>query len=170
LLLALGFSLELLGLLILVEPVLVELVVVELVLLIVLVGGPLHRAEVLVVVLLIVVVLVLVELLVLVLERRSGLLDGGRNPPAAVAGLGLIDAEDRSGGEQLGRCGGGGAPVARADALRLGEQRGQRARKRVHLVRGQHGAVGEVRLVLGQQPLEAEQQRELAPPRGRGVL
>ena len=35
---------------------------------------------------------------------------------------------------------------------------------------GEDGAVGELRLLLGEQALEAEQQRELAPPGGRGVL
>ena len=29
---------------------------------------------------------------------------------------------------------------------------------------GEHGSVDEVRLLLGEQPLEPEQQRELAPP------
>jgi hypothetical protein len=37
-------------------------------------------------------------------------------------------------------------------------------------VGGQHGAVDEVRLLLGEQALEPEQQRELAPPLERGLL
>ena len=60
--------------------------------------------------------------------------------------------------------------VAVAVALRLGQQRGQRARQRVDLVGGEHRAVDEVRLLLGQQPLEPEQQRELAPPLDRRLL
>ena len=55
-------------------------------------------------------------------------------------------------------------------AQRLGEQRGERAREGVDLVRGEHGAVDELRLVLGEHAFEAEQQRELPPPGGRGVL
>ena len=61
----------------------------------------------------------------------------------------------------------GAVAVAVAVALRLGEQRGQRARQRVDLVGGEHGAVDQRRLVLAQQPLEAEQQRELPPPLDR---
>jgi len=37
-------------------------------------------------------------------------------------------------------------------------------------VGGKHSAVDEVRLVLREQPLEAEQERELAPPAHRRVL
>ena len=37
-------------------------------------------------------------------------------------------------------------------------------------MRGEHGAVDELRLVLGEHAFEAEQQRELPPPSGRGVL
>ena len=70
----------------------------------------------------------------------------------------------------------GTTPLARAVGPRplagcaLGQQRGQRARQRVDLVGGQHGAVDEVGLLLGEQPLQAEQQRELAPPLDRGRL
>ena len=60
--------------------------------------------------------------------------------------------------------------AADAVALLLGEQRGQRSRQRIDLMRGQDRAVGEVRLVLGEQPLEPEQQREVAPPVDRGLL
>ena len=48
--------------------------------------------------------------------------------------------------------------------LHIGEQRGQRVREGVDLVGGEHGAVDELGLVLRQQPLEPEQQRELAAP------
>ena len=62
------------------------------------------------------------------------------------------------------RC--GGAPPLLA--LDLGDQRGQRARQRIDLVSGQHGAVDEVRLVLREQPLEAEHQRVLLAPLDEG--
>ena len=42
--------------------------------------------------------------------------------------------------------------------------------QRVDLVGGEHGAVDEAGLLLGEQPLQAEQQRELAPPVDRGRL
>ena len=54
--------------------------------------------------------------------------------------------------------------------LALGEQRDQGAGQRVDLVRVERRAVGEVRLVVGEQPLEAEHQRVLAPPLDRGLL
>ena len=60
--------------------------------------------------------------------------------------------------------------VAVAVALRLGQQRGQRARQRVDLVGREHGAVHEMGLLLGEQPLEPEQQRELPPPLDRRLL
>ena len=51
---------------------------------------------------------------------------------------------------------------------RLGEQRGERARQRVDLVRVQQRAVGEARLLLRQEPFEPEQERPGARPlRGR---
>ena len=56
-------------------------------------------------------------------------------------------------------------PVARAGALGLGEQRGQRARERVDLVGGENGAVDERRLLHPEQALQPEQQRPRAPPR-----
>ena len=49
-------------------------------------------------------------------------------------------------------------PAAAAD-LELGLERDQRARQGVDLVGGERRAVGEVRLLLRQQPLEAEHQR-----------
>jgi hypothetical protein len=45
-----------------------------------------------------------------------------------------------------------------AVALGFGEQRGERARERVDLVGVQQRPVGQVRLVLAEQPLEPEQQ------------
>ena len=54
-----------------------------------------------------------------------------------------------------------------AGALRLGEQRGQRARQRVDLVGGEDGAVDQRRLLDAEQALEPEQQRPLAAPRER---
>ena len=60
------------------------------------------------------------------------------------------------------------APFARRGGL--GQQRGQRARERVDLVRVEHGAVGELGLVLREQPVQAEQQRPaLAPGDGRDL-
>ena len=78
----------------------------------------------------------------------------------------VLLAGDADGRERDHVLGGDGA-VAVAVALGLGEQGGQRARQRVDLVGAQHGAVDQPRLLLAEQPLEAEQQRELAPPRHR---
>ena len=61
-------------------------------------------------------------------------------------------------------------PLPLADALDLGHQRGQRPRERVDLVGGEHGPVDEVRLLLGEDALQPEQQRELAPPLHRRGL
>ena len=61
-----------------------------------------------------------------------------------------------------------GAPLRRL--LELGGERDQRAGQGVDLVGGQRRAVGEVRLLLGQQPLEAEHQRVVAPPLDRRLL
>jgi hypothetical protein len=75
------------------------------------------------------------------------------------------------GGGRRGRIGSGGAvgcqsvPVAipvpvpvrgGAVSLRFGQQRGQRAGQRIHLMGGQNGAVGQVGLLLGEQPLQAQ--------------
>ena len=81
-------------------------------------------------------------------------------PFAAVAGLA---------GLRAGRATAVAVAVAVAvdRALGLGEQRGQRARQRVDLVGREHRPVDEVRLLLGEQPLEPEQQRELAAPLDR---
>ena len=61
------------------------------------------------------------------------------------------------------------APLPLA-VLGLGEQRDQRARQRVDLVGVERGAVGQVRLVLGEQALEPEHQRVLAAPLDRGLV
>ena len=62
------------------------------------------------------------------------------------------------------------SPVAVAADLELGLERDQRAGQRVHLVGRQRRAVGQVRLLLGEQPLEPEHQRELAPPLERRLV
>ena len=69
-----------------------------------------------------------------------------------------------------GAAGAGAVRGSVAVALGLGQQRGQRARQRVDLVGGEHGAVGQVRLLLGEQPLEPEQQREPPAPLDRGLV
>ena len=61
----------------------------------------------------------------------------------------------------------GASPVAVAADQELGLERDQRAGQRVDLVGEQRRAVGQVRLLLGEQPLEAQHQRELAPPLDR---
>ena len=54
--------------------------------------------------------------------------------------------------------------------LLLGHQLGQGPGERVDLVRVEFGAVAQLRRLVGQQPLEAEQQREVAAPLDRGLL
>ncbi len=54
--------------------------------------------------------------------------------------------------------------------LLLGHQLGQRAGEGVDLVRVQLGAVAQLRRLLGEQPLEPEQQREVPAPLDRGLL
>ena len=80
----------------------------------------------------------------------------------------LLLARDRRGGEHQRLVADAGAvrraPVAVGAALRLGQQRRQRAGERVDLVGGQHRAVDQRRLVLGEQAVEAEQQRPAAAP------
>src|SRR4029077_8120159 len=109
--------------------------------------------EVLVVVVLL--VLILVELVVLLELRLVDRLLGLRGR------LVLLLAEDRRAGQHVDRAAGAVA----VGPQRLGEQRGQRPRERVHLVRGERRAVGELGLLVGEDPLEAEQQRVVAPPR-----
>ena len=60
-------------------------------------------------------------------------------------------------------------PLARR-ACDLGGERDQRARQRVDLVGGERGAVGELGLLVGEQALEPEDQRVLAPPLDRRLL
>ena len=55
------------------------------------------------------------------------------------------------------------AALATRDQQLRGE-RDQRAGERIHLVRGQHGAVHQVRLLLGEHSLQAQDEREVAPP------
>ncbi len=55
-------------------------------------------------------------------------------------------------------------------ALRLGQQRRERARERVDLVGGEDGPIRELGLIVGEQPLQAEHQRVAATPFGRWVL
>ena len=113
-----------------------------------------------------------VELVALVLPVL-GLLVLGLAVVEAVL-LGVLVPGDRR-GDELGGLGRGGRrpgavhrPVA--VALGLGQERGQRAGQRVDLVGGQHRPVGQVRLLLGEQPLQPEQQRELPPPLDRGLV
>ena len=54
--------------------------------------------------------------------------------------------------------------------LLLGHQLGQRPGEGVHLVRVEFGAVEQLRRFVGEQALEPEQQREVAPPLDRRVL
>jgi hypothetical protein len=60
--------------------------------------------------------------------------------------------------------------VAVDPLLDVGDQRGEGAREGVHLVGGELGAVREVRRLLGEQALQAEQEREVAAPLDRGGL
>ena len=62
---------------------------------------------------------------------------------------------------------GAGRAVGALAELQLGLQRDQRARQGVHLVGVERRAVGQVRLLVGEQPLEAEHQRIGAPPLDR---
>ena len=72
---------------------------------------------------------------------------------------------------------GGGAAVAVADPgvavealLDVGDQRGERPREGVNLMGGELRAVGEMGLLLGEQALQAEHEREVAAPLDRGGL
>ena len=76
----------------------------------------------------------------------------------------VLVAEDRGPRQRID------GAVAVRSARRLSEQGGQRARQRVHLMGGERRAVGELGLLLRQHALETQQQRELAPPGGRGDL
>src|SRR5439155_5787289 len=90
----------------------------------------------------------------------------------AAVGIGelLRRPEDVGRSEQLRGGRGGGAPVPGGRwTLRCGEQRRERPRQSVDLVQREDGAVRELWLVLGEQPLEPQKQREFAPPGRRGV-
>ena len=146
-----------------------ELLVVVLVLVLIR-SGTLNGAELVVVLVEVVVIIGLVLVLVLLLGVGIADSHGGAVGLGSV-GCHLVGAEDVGRGEQLRRGGGGNATIAaRNGALRLGEQRHERARQSVYLVGRELGAVGELRLIVGEQPLESQQQRELAPPGGRRVL
>jgi hypothetical protein len=149
--------------------VLLDLVLVLVVVLVlVLVGGGARDGSQLVVLLVVLVVEVLLVVLGLVLVLLGG---GrlGRLRDVLLGGRGLVGPEDVGGGQQLGRGGRRRGPVG-SRALGLGQERGQGAGQGVDLVGREHRAVGELRLLVGHQALEPEQQRELAPPCGRGLL
>jgi hypothetical protein len=76
----------------------------------------------------------------------------------------LLARDRRGGGNRLGL---GGGAVAVPVAQGVGEQRGQRARERVDLVGGEHGAVDELGLLVGEHALQPEHQGELAAPLDR---
>jgi hypothetical protein len=85
----------------------------------------------------------------------------------------LLLAGDGRRGQLRRRDGRGDGAVAVPVAVRplhLGGERDQRARQGVDLVGGQLGSVGQVGLVLREQALEPQQQRELAPPLHRRVV
>ena len=71
---------------------------------------------------------------------------------------------------RLGDLGGGRPGVVVGRRLLLGHQLGQGAGERVDLVGVEFGAVAQFRRLVGQQPLEPEQQREIAAPLDRGIL
>ena len=66
--------------------------------------------------------------------------------------------------------GGDRLEVVLGGRLLLGHQLGQRPGEGVHLVRVELGAVAQLRRFVGEQALEPEQEREVAPPLDRGVL
>ena len=122
------------------------------------------------------VVVVLVEVVEVVLLGLVLLLVGDplrlavSDRQLAVLRVGLVRPEDVRRGEQLRRGRAAVAVAVRDRSLRLCEQGGERAGQRVDLVRGEDRAVDQLGLLLGEQPLEPEQQREFAPPRRRGML
>ena len=66
--------------------------------------------------------------------------------------------------------GGDRLEVVLGGRLLLGHQLGQRPGEGVHLVRVELGAVAQLRRFVGEQALEPEQEREVAPPLDRRVL
>ena len=107
------------------------------------------------VVLRLVVIVVVLVVLVVVLDDGDGLV-----LVVGVVGL-VVDGEHGARGRR------DGGAVA---ALRLGEQRRQRAGQGIDLMRVQRRAVGELGLVVGQHALEAEHERVAPPPVRRGDL
>ena len=99
-------------------------------------------------------------------SSSSGSVSSAVAARSSSASSSLLVAEDRGAREHVDRAVAGRA----VRAQRLGEQRRQRPRQRVDLVRGERRAVGELRLLLREHALEPEQQRVLAPPGGRGEV
>src|SRR2546430_1719784 len=118
--------------------------------------------------------LVLLGRLLVAREPRCGVgfseraIAPGGGPRGAVL-RGLLRAEYVRRGQQLRRCRGCRAAIA-VGGLRGGQQGGERARQGVDLMRGEHRAICQLRLLLGEHALEAQQQREFPAPRGRGAL
>ena len=79
--------------------------------------------------------------------------------------LGLVGSTDFARPRPPRRCG-----ARRRRHLLLGHQLGQGAGERVDLMRVQFGAVAQLRRLVGEEALQPEQQREVAPPLDRGVL
>ncbi len=160
------------------QLVLVLVLVVVVLFLILVRCGARHGAEVVVLVVLLVQLVVEVPLLelLLVLLRLLGLLGGQRGVlDGGWARGAVVEPKDRGRGQQLGRGRGscGRAPVARrgrSRSLGLGEQRRQRAREGIDLVRGEERAVLQAGLVGGKETFEPEQHREAAAPLRGGVL
>ena len=106
---------------------------------------------------------VLVPGLGLLLGVHLGL--GARCPrPPARSPLGGRSSSSSSGIDGLG----GQAVLGRG--LLLGHQLGQRSRERVDLVGVEFGSIEQLRRFIGEQPLEPEQQREVAAPLDRREL
>src|SRR5207237_1748148 len=140
------------------QPVLLELALV----LLVLRGGRLQQGAEIVVLGDAVLLLGLIRLgLILVVRLKDTVLvararrRGGGRIRQRAAVIRIVGTEDVRGGQQLGRGRRGGASVAVGrGALGGRQQRRQRARERVDLVRREHRAVRQLRLVLGEQPLQ----------------
>ena len=96
--------------------------------------------------------------------RRSSSLAVGSVAPSSALGLGRRPAS-----RPPRRSSPFAVPFVGRDLL-LGHQLGQGAGERVDLVRVELGAVAQLRRLVGEQALEPEQQREVAPPLDRGVL
>ena len=127
-----------------------------------------------VVVVVVVVLVVLVVVVVLARPRRSAVAIGARR---ARRGESVRRRDARRGRGSSAEASSSGEAEAAARplpfaerALRLGQQRRERARQRVDLVGGEHGAVRQLRLVLGEHALEARAAaRTRAARRSRGA-